>query len=259
MKVGGSGRLPLIPVAAGAGVIILVGLIAYLVLQAGGGSSLAAWQKAQADSSSSIPGTFHPTEGRDHFAGGYAPGRVETPFCPGVVWSGAAEGVPSPTPPAETPTPAPTQPGATPTWPGCYNSNPPSSGKHLASQNNVDLGSGYVGPIPPDPGVYMTVEFPRDAIPHILEHAGVFVGYNCASGDSACNSAVDKVKALVTDRLHNGKRVVLAHDNDLLPGTIGMSSWTRVYDFKYQDYDAKEAQRFIDINSCRFDPEGECP
>jgi hypothetical protein len=41
-------------------------------------------------------------------------------------------------------------------------------------------------------------------------------------------------------------------------GTIGLSSWTRVYVFRYDDYDERETQRFIDANSCRFDPEGFC-
>ena len=50
----------------------------------------------------------------------------------------------------------------------------------------------------------------------------------------------------------------MADDDDLVPGTIGLSSWTRVYVFKSEDYDAAEAQRFMDVNSCRFDPEGFC-
>ena len=248
----------MIPIAVGGGVIIIVALIAYLVLQAGGsGSNLTAFDKAEADTSSSIPGVYVPTQGRGHFSESYVPSRIEQPFCPGVAWSG------DPTP--ASPTPAPTQgagkPAATPTIQvGCHNSNPPSSGKHLNVQNNVDLGGGITGKIPPDPDIYPpAVEIPRDSIAHILEHAGVFVGYNCASGDTACNAVIEQLKSLVTDRINNGgDRIVMAHDNDLVPGTIGMSSWTRVYDLRYQDYNAKEAQRFVDKNSCRYDPEGFC-
>ena len=263
MKVGGGSRLPLVPVAIGGGVIIIVALIVYLVTQTGSGSGLTGYAKAEADTSSSVPGTYVPSQGRGHFAGSYAPGRVETPFCAGVVWSGSSSS-PEASPAASatpTATAAPAKPGATPTvQTGCYNSNPPSSGKHLNVQNNVDVGNGIVIKIPPDPDVYPdTVEVPRDAIAHILEHAGVFVGYNCATGDTACTDVFNQLKTLVTDRLQNGgDRIVMAHDNDLVPGTIGMSSWTRVYDFKYQDYDAKEAQRFMDKNSCRYDPEGFC-
>jgi ferredoxin len=56
--------------------------------------------------------------------------------------------------------------------------------------------AGYVrataGPIVMlNPGVYPAdIEIPRDSIAHILEHAGIFIGYNCKSGDSACDDVV---------------------------------------------------------------------
>jgi hypothetical protein len=254
VKVGGGSRIPLLPVAIGGGVVIIVALIAYLVTQTGGSSGLTGYLAAEADASSSIPGTFEPTQGRNHFPGSYVPGRVELPFCPGVAWSGDPSPPAVPTPVAS-PTPAPQSAQLT-----CHSTNPPTSGEHLNVQNNVDAGNGIVIKIPPDPDIYPpSVEVPRDAIPHILEHAGVFVGYNCASGDSACSSVIDKLTSLVTDRLQNGgDRIVMAHDNDLVPGTIGMAAWTRLYEFKYQDYNAKQAQQFMDKNSCRFDPEGFC-
>lgn len=256
MKVSGGSGLPLVPIGVGGGVLIVVALLVYLILQKGSGPSLTGPDKAEADSSSSIPGVYVPSQGRGHFTGAWTKDRANTPFCLGVQWSGSSSAAP-----AATATPAATsQPGTTPTvQTGCYNSNPPSSGKHLNVQNNVDVGNGIVIKIPPDPDIYPpSVEVPRDSIAHILEHAGVFLGYNCADGDSACNDVVEQVKSLVTDRIGAGDRIVMAHDNDLVPGTIGMSSWTRVYDFRYQDYDAKETQRFLDKNSCRYDPEGFC-
>ena len=102
---------------------------------------------------------------------------------------------------------------------------------------------------------------PRDAIPHMLEHAGVFVGWNCASGDTACTDAAQKLKDLVNDRIdNNDNRVVMAHDNDLPAGTFGMASWTRVLNFPASDWEnqKKLAEKFISVNSCRFDPEGFC-
>ncbi len=210
--------------------------------------SLSRPEQAESDASSSIPGTYVPSQGRSHFAGSYSPGRVETPFCPGVRWSGAS-----------TPEPTPDVVG-TPAIPtGCFNSNPPSSGKHLNVQNNVDVGNGVVIKLPPDPDIYPPgVVIPRDAIPHIIEHAGVFVGYNCGANDDACDAVVERITALVEDRLESGDRIVMAYDDDLVPGTIGLSSWTRVYVFNSEDYDAAEARRFMDVNSCRFDPEGFC-
>ncbi len=211
-------------------------------------SSLSRPEQAEADASSSIPGTYVLSQGRSHFADSYSPGRVETPFCPGVSWSGAS-----------TPEPTPDVVG-TPAIPtGCFNSNPPSSGKHLNVQNNVDVGNGVVIKLPPDPDIYPPgVVIPRDAIPHILEHAGVFVGYNCDGTGGDCDAVVERIKSLVEDRLQSGDRIVMAYDDDLVPDTIGLSSWTRVYVFKYEDYDAPETQRFMDVHSCRFDPEGFC-
>jgi hypothetical protein len=143
----------------------------------------------------------------------------------------------------------------------CYLSNPPSSGQHLGVLRNVDLGGGVtLANVPPNPDVYPPdVVIPRDAIPHILEHAGIYVGYNCAEGDDACQQVVDQLADLVNQRIdNNDDRVVMARNPDLPVGEMGLSSWTRVMNFRYQDYDESEARRFIDVHACRFDPEGFC-
>ena len=265
MKVGGGRRFPTLPVAIAGGVIVVVALIVYLIIQSNSGSvSLSGAEKAEADSSGSIPGTYVPSQGRGHFTGGYTTSRPPTPFCAGVAHSGADTSAATPSAEA-TPTTAATseatKPEGTPTVPtNCYNSNPPSSGKHLNVQRNVDVGNGNIIKIPPDPDVYPAdVEIPRDAIAHILEHAGVFLGYNCKPGDSACDDVVTQITDLVNSRIdNNDDRVTMAHDSDLVEGTIGLSSWTRVYVFNYQDYNKDEVERFIAKNSCRFDPEGFC-
>lgn len=277
VKVGGGSRFPIVPIAVVGGVLGLILLIAYLIFQSGGTKGLTAAEKAEADPSTSIPGTWVQTQGRGHETGNYTPGRAQTPFCDGVPHSGsdassgsataqATANVSSPTaqttPTAGSVTAAATTPNATATVPtDCYNSNPPSSGKHLNVQNKVDLGNGFILPrIPPDPNVYPPeIEVPRDAIPHILEHAGVFVGYHCKSGDTACEDVVQQLKDLVNDRIDNhDNRVVMANDSDLPEGTMGISSWTRVLDVKYQDFVKADFERFIDKNSCRFDPEKFC-
>lgn len=153
---------------------------------------------------------------------------------------------------------------ATPTIPtGCHLSNPPTSGEHLGVLSNVDLGNGIsISRIPADPDVYPDdVEMPRESIAHILEHAGVYVGWNCADGDSACTDVVQKLKDLVNDRINNNSdRVVLTKDLDLPVGTLGLASWTRVMNLPYSDYDARKGdiKNFIATNSCRFDPEKFC-
>ena len=282
VKVGGGSRFPAATLAILGGVVVIVGLLVYLIVQSNsGGDSLSPSDKAEQDQSSDIPGTFVATQGRAHFPGGFA-GHQMTPFCDGVPQSDSAKltiigggGTPSGTTTATTSTPAPSAtatPGGptphgtidtTPTVPSnCYASNPPSSGKHLNVQRKIDIGGGNVVNIPADPDVYPDdIEMPRDGIAHILEHAGLFVGWNCASGDTVCTDAVQKLKDLVNDRIDNhDNRLVMAHDNDLPAGTIGMSSWTRVLDFPASEWDQQKglAERFLTKNSCRFDPEGFC-
>jgi hypothetical protein len=109
--------------------------------------------------------------------------------------------------------------------------------------------------IPPQPGVYETA-IPRESIPHLQEHAGVFVGYNCASPD--CEAVVERLFSVVAQSLDNDKRVVMAPSPDLPPDTIGLASWTRVDAFPSAEYTDDRVQDFIDTHSCRFDPEGFC-
>lgn len=142
----------------------------------------------------------------------------------------------------------------------CYLSNPPSSGPMLGDQQQVDVGNNAQIELPPSFSVYPPdVEIPRDSISHLLEHAGVFVGWNCAQGDQACLDVVKQLEKVVNDRIDiKRNRVVMAHDNDLIPGTIGMSAWTRVLDFNYKDYKKQTVTDFIGTNSCRVDWEGSC-
>jgi len=119
-------------------------------------------ERGERDDSADLPGTFVPSQGRGHFDGGLI-GHLMTPFCTGVPHSDTSD------PEIEIETVGPVN--------RCYLSNLPSSGEHLGVQRNVDLGGGLMINIPPDPDVYPhDIEIPRDSIPHILEHAGVFVG-----------------------------------------------------------------------------------
>jgi hypothetical protein len=275
VKVSGGSRFPIVPIGIGVGVVVVVALLVYLVSQAGNSASVAGADKAAADSSSSIPGTFIPSQGRGHFSYQFSLTRTPMPFCSGVAWSGAPEGQPSPTPGSPTPSPVVTgSPEAaitdshgnvlivTPAPTDCRASNPPSSGQHLNVQNGVDVGGGNLIKIPPDPDVYPPeVVIPRDAIAHILEHAGVFLGYNCKDGDSACQDVVQQLTDLANDRIDNHHdRVVMARDPDLVEGTIGMSSWTRELTIATTDWDARKGDvtAFISKNSCRVDLEGFC-
>jgi hypothetical protein len=132
---------------------------------------------------------------------------------------------------------------------------PPSSGLHVPVQRAVRLEDGTVTALPPRPGVY-DFDLPREAVPHIEEHAGVFVGYNCDS--AACDSAIEALEAVVIQELSLQRRVIMARFSDLPPDTIGLASWTRVDTFPAAEFDAERVAAFIRAHSCRFDPEGFC-
>jgi hypothetical protein len=181
---------------------------------------------AELDSSTSLPGCFVPTQGRQHTTTAYPLSR-HIPFCDEDAVSAR-----------------------------CYASNPPSSGTHLPVQRNVLLADGNRVNIPPDPGAY-DFAIPREAIPHIEEHAGVYAGYNCVD-DAGCERTAERLKDLVTQEVSLGARVILSPDPDLDPNTIGLAAWTRVDVFDASEYNDDRVRGFIKAHSCRFDPEGFC-
>jgi hypothetical protein len=109
--------------------------------------------------------------------------------------------------------------------------------------------------MPPEPGIY-DFPVPRESIPHIQEHAGVYAGFHCAS--DACNDAATRFRTIVRQELQLGERIVLSPDPDLPVDTIALASWTRVDRFAAGDFSADRVRAFIDAHSCRFDPEGFC-
>jgi hypothetical protein len=194
---------------------------------AGGGqgtSALTPSERAEVDNTDSLPGRFVPTQGREHLAP--YPDNRRIPFCD----AGRSSN-------------------------DCYASNPPTSGLHLPVQANVQLPGGHRLKIPPDPDVY-DFPIPREAIPHIEEHAGVYLGYNC-SGD-ACRAAVERTKDIVAQEISLGAKAVMSPDPDLAEDTIGLVAWTRIDSFGASDYSDNRVRSFIKAHSCRFDPEGFC-
>lgn len=196
-----------------------------ITIPTGSAGSTAA-QRAETDDSDALPGRFVPTQGRNHLRTAFSTAQ-HVDYCPEHRVSG-----------------------------DCYASNPPTSGLHLNVQRNVRLEDGYVINIPPDPDVY-AVSIPRESIPHLEEHVGVYVGYRCEGGD-ACPAAVESARRVVDDALSRGKRVVMSPDPDLEGDTLAAASWTRVDVFAAGEYSDGRLQRFIDAHSCRFDPEQLC-
>lgn len=181
---------------------------------------------AEDDASAALPGRFVPAQGRSHTAAWPLRGNQRVPYCPVGRYNNE-----------------------------CYASNPPTSGLHVPVERAARLSAGVVTQLPPDPGIY-DFDLPREAVPHLQEHAGVFVGYNCES--DACRAAVRDLEAVVLQELSLGARVVMAPFSDLAPDTIAAASWTRYDVVVAAGWDPERFRTFIKAHSCRFDPEGFC-
>jgi hypothetical protein len=245
--------------AVGAAIVAL--LVGYLITQASASSDgHSSGDHAALNDSPDLPGTFVPAQGGSHLGYSFTMSHTPVPYCEGVEWSGAGS-TPEPTQtPTNTATPAATVTGTPTVREDCYLTNPPSSGPMLGGQRAADVGNGVRMTLPPDPDVYpRDVDIPREGITHTLEHAGVFVAYNCAQDDQACWDVVSDLEDLVNKRIDNyDNRVVMGYFSDLPQGQIGLSAWTRVDRFPYQEYDRKRAEQFIAAHSCRYDEEGIC-
>ncbi len=112
--------------------------------QATASSTRPGFRQAEQDQSTNIPGTYVPSQGRNHFPGGLG-GHLMTPFCVGVPSSESARLSLLGNGRASAPGSGNTTPTVTTQ---CYASNPPSSGEHLNVERNVDVGGGSTANIP---------------------------------------------------------------------------------------------------------------
>ena len=264
-------ELPWRTIGTLAGVVALVGLLVYLTVQASSDpGETSEVPEAAMDDSPDIAGTYAPFLGVQHLDQqldvSYTP---IVPYCEGVETSGIREaGTPegtqaaaTPTAPATAPPEGTTSADVTPTPDAsCYNSNPPSSGRHFGVQRNKEISPGVFTNIPPDPDVYPPdIDAPREAVAHVAEHAGIFVGYNCPDGDQACDDVVAQLADVVNNRIDNhDDRVTMMYFSDLPEGQIGLVSITRWDRFDYSEFDEDRVEDFIADNACRYDTEGFC-
>ncbi|MCL6645947.1 MAG: DUF3105 domain-containing protein [Dehalococcoidia bacterium] len=121
---------------------------------------------------------------------------------------------------------------------GAYFSNPPTSGWHLPTLNRPGV---YAQPLPPE------------AVPHFLEHAGVWVLYTCPAG---CDDLVEKLQRLVTAEVARGRPVALAPyaAREAPKKRLNLVAWE--YLLALDDFDEPVITQFIDAHACRYNPEG---
>jgi hypothetical protein len=128
-----------------------------------------------------------------------------------------------------------------------YATNPPTSGPH--------------NPVPLPAGVYRDPEqAPEERALHSMEHASAVIWYNCEAGgldDEECTAFIDELRdryeSLLTGQSGGALLII---NNPTMEHFIALTSWTRLLEL--DEYDEEAIDEFIEVNRCRFDPEGFC-
>ncbi len=115
-----------------------------------------------------------------------------------------------------------------------YNSTPPTSGWHL--------------PALPRPGVYTTIRRPEE-LPHFMEHAGVWLLYDCPQG---CEADVTSLRAITNRAIEQGRPVALAPYAGL-GARFAAVAWQRL--LTLDSIDRAAIDGFIDRFACAYNPE----
>lgn len=128
------------------------------------------------------------------------------------------------------------------TNPGEYNSDPPTSGLHYAS----DLEAGFY-----EENIYT---YPAAYLVHNLEHGYVIFWYNCDLLDeTGCTELKSQIRT-VMDELGGVK--MIAYPWNSLDVPIAMTSWGRIQ--KFETFDPEQAKAFYRANLNRA-PEPDVP
>lgn len=132
------------------------------------------------------------------------------------------------------------------TDPGIYNSDPPTSGPHYAS----DLEAGFYH----EEDLDNFGDYPEGFLVHNLEHGYVIFWYNCSELDSAgCQDLKSQIQS-VMDGFDSLK--LIAFPRPTLDYPVAMTSWGKYQQF--EQFDADLARRFVEGNRNRA-PEPNAP
>lgn len=116
--------------------------------------------------------------------------------------------------------------------PGEYNSDPPTSGLHYASEAEA----GFY-----DENIYT---YPAGYLVHNLEHGYVIFWYNCdIVSESECSDLKLQIRT-VMDEL--GGRKLIAYPWPSLDVPVAVTSWTRLQ--KFETFDPEQAKAFYRAN-----------
>lgn len=126
--------------------------------------------------------------------------------------------------------------------PGQYNSDPPTSGLHYASEAEA----GFY-----DENIYT---YPAGYLVHNLEHGYVIISYNCdLLDDASCSELKSQIRSVMDD-LGGVKLIVYPWNSMDVP--VAMTSWGRIQ--KFEIFDMEQAKAFYRANLNRA-PEPNAP
>jgi hypothetical protein len=119
------------------------------------------------------------------------------------------------------------------TDPGPYNSDPPTSGKHYATQAFADFVD--------EDGLESFGEFPAGYLVHSLEHGYVIFWYNCeVLIDTECQDLKDDIKQ-VMGRVGDFK--VIGFPWPTIDVPVVLTSWGRM--LRFQEFDTNVAEQYV--------------
>jgi hypothetical protein len=223
-RAAGGRQIPWVPIAVVLGAAAVIGLVAFLIIQAQQGKSIdtTKWQTVEADASPSIPGEF--VNLQQIYGGKYGSDAPNTnAHVKTDVDYKDKQGLP---------------PAGGPHW-----------GATACPSDPVDQPA-FCGPVAW--GVYTADQvWNAESLVHSMEHGGVVVWYNTED-----QSIIDNL--LDWGVGNDDKLLVVTPFPDMDQDTVAITSWGRRLAMKTSELDTDELQNFLNKNQCRFDPEGIC-
>jgi hypothetical protein len=233
-------QVPWVPLAVLLGIVVVVGIVGYLVIQAGKSSNnFSAQQAYEQDQQLNAPGEW-----------------VDLPTAWGDGTNLAHYGQSSSAGPNTNAHVTHSVDYSKETSASSSTGLPPAGGPHWGSSacgQDPATAPSYCGPAPW--GLYVSSGWPAATMVHNMEHGGVIVWYNTTNQD-----VLNQLEALVTQRLKDGYYIVATPYSDVPADTIWLTAWSRRELIPVSEYSNDKVDTFIKYFNCRFNPEnfGKC-
>jgi hypothetical protein len=219
-------RVPWIPIAVLLGIVAVVGVVAYLIIQTGkpAANRFEGAAKIEADPAPDLPGEY--VNLPEIYADGSTLAHYGATDGPGTAGHVTREVDYS------------------------IQGLPPAGGPHWGATTcgpDPQTAPAFCGPVPW--GVYF-VPWPAASLVHNLEHGGIVVWYNTTD-----TNIRDQLKDIVAGYGDKNALVVMAPYPEMESETIALTAWGRRDKFPVSEYSEDRVKTFIDKLKCRFNPE----